>query len=283
VTELVDAHLHVVSADRSNYPLRPSGAGRDWWTGRPVDATAVLGALAAAGIPRGVIVQAVGPYGTDSSYARAVVAGHPAALALVVAVDASGPDPAAEVAALVDAGPVAGVRVFAVGDEVAWLADGRADAIWSVADEHGVTMVVAVLAPQLDALAAVVGRHPRVPVALDHGAFPDLTGGPPYPRAASLFALAAQPPVHVKLSTHGLHAARRSSPDGHVTFTNTLVERFGAHRIAWGSDHPQLFETPYPEMVALGRDACRDLSDADRRALLGGTAGRLFFGAPAPR
>ena len=66
-------------------------------------------------------------------------------------------------------------------------------------------------------------------------------------------------------------ARERSSSD--------LVERFGADRLAWGSDHPQSYELPYPEMVAAraeGRGA--GLQPNARTAVLGGTARRLWFG-----
>ena len=121
MVSVIDSHLHVVSADTARYPLQPGGLGRDWWTGRPVDAGHITSDLDAAGVERGVIVQAVGPYRNDNRYARAAVAGDPGRFALVGAIDATGDDPGAELGELVAPGDVAGVRVFAAGGDASVL------------------------------------------------------------------------------------------------------------------------------------------------------------------
>lgn len=276
MVSVTDGHLHVVSADTDRFPLRPGGFGRDWWTGRAVDAGQITRDLDGTGVDRGVVVQAVGPYGNDNSYARAAVEADPERLALVVAIDAGGDDPGREVAGLAAEGGVAGVRVFAAGGDAAWLTDGRGEEIWAAAARSGVSIVAALLPDHLDALPTLVADRPDVLVALDHLAFPDLTGGPPYASAGPLLALAALPAVHLKVSTISLLAARGLG--GTRALVERLVEVFGADRVAWGSDHPQSYELSYPEMVALARDACAGLDDAARAAVLGGTADRLWFG-----
>jgi L-fuconolactonase len=276
MVSVTDAHLHVVSADTNRYPLQPGGLGRDWWTGRSVDVEQVGRDLDGAGVDRGVIVQAVGPYRNDNRYARAAVGSDPNRFALVGAIDATGADPGRELAALAEEGGLAGARVFAAGGDATWLTDGRAEAIWAAASGTETAIVAALFPDHLDALAALVSRWPEVVVALDHLAFPDLTGGPPYAGAGPLFALTALPAVHLKVTTISLLAARDAG--GSRALVERLVERFGADRVAWGSDHPQSFEIPYPEMVELAIDACRGLAPAAREAVLGGTAGRLWFG-----
>lgn len=266
----------MVSADTDRYPQQPGGLGRDWWTGRSVDVGQIGRDLAAAGVDRGVIVQAVGPYRSDNSYARAAVLSDPDRFALVGAIDPSGPDPGGELAALVGDGGVAGARVFAVGGDASWLTDSRGEAIWEVAARTGVSLVAALFADHLDALSALVSTRPDVVVALDHLAFPDLTGGPPYLQAGPLFALAELPAVHLKLTTIGLLGARDAG--GSRALVDRLIAVFGPDRVAWGSDHPQSYEVSYPDMVQLARDACAGLEPAARAAVLGGTAARLWFG-----
>jgi L-fuconolactonase len=276
MVSVIDAHLHVVSADTDRFPQQPSGFGRDWWTGRSVDVGQITDDLDATGVDRGVIVQAVGPYKNDNRYARAAVSRDPERFALVAAIDATGPDPGGELSTLVAGGGVSGVRVFAAGGDASWLADERGEAIWDVAARTGVSIVAALFGDHLDALGALVSRQPAVTVALDHLAFPDLGGGPPYPRAGSLFALAALPAVHLKVTTIGLLAARDAG--GSRALTDRLVVTFGAERVAWGSDHPQSYEISYPDMVQLAFDACVGLEPDARAAVLGGTAARLWFG-----
>ena len=277
MVSVIDAHLHVVSAETDRFPQQPSGFGRDWWTGRDVDVEQIGRDLDAAGVDRGVIVQAVGPYRNDNSYARAAVAGDPSRYALVAAIDAGGADPGSELAAVVDAGPVAAVRVFAAAGDATWLDDERGRAIWEVAAGTGTPLVAALFPGHLDALATLVDVQPTVTVALDHLAFPDLTGGPPYESAAPLLALVELSAVHLKVTTIALVSARAAG--GTRALVEHLVERFGADRVAWGSDHPQSYELPYPEMVALAEDACAGLDQIARDAVLGGTAARLWFRA----
>src|SRR4051812_30616072 len=204
---VIDAHLHVVSADTDRYPRQPGGFGRDWWTGRSVDVGQIGRDLDATGVDRGVIVQAVGPYRNDNTYARAAVATNPSRFALVAAIDAGGADPGTELAAVVDAGPVAAVRVFAAAGDATWLDDERGHAIWEVASRTGTPLVAALFPDHLDALASLVDARPDVPVALPPLPSPALPGGPPYPSAAPLLALAELPAVHLKVTTISLTSA----------------------------------------------------------------------------
>jgi predicted TIM-barrel fold metal-dependent hydrolase len=277
MVSVTDAHVHVVSGDTDRFPLRPGGFGRDWWTGRPVDAAQVTHDLDVVGVDRAVIVQAVGPYGNDNRYAHEVVAASGGRFALVVAVDTDAGDPAAEVTALVESGNVAGVRVAAFARDAPWLTDGRGAAIWDAAAECGTNLVVACLAHHVPALAALVRRRPDVIVALDHCAFPDLDGGPPYDGAAQLLDLADFDAVHLKVTTIVLRAAE--SAGGARTFVATLVDAFGAGRVCWGSDHPQTYEVAYEQMVQLASDATGALDAGARAAVLDTTARRLWFGS----
>lgn len=277
MVSVTDAHVHVVSSDSQRYPRNPGPFGRDWWSGRAVDAERIGADLAGADVERAVVVQAVGPYRNDNAYARDVVAASDGRFALVAAIDTDGADPAAELAALVDTGDVAGVRVAAFAGEGKFLGDGRGRAIWDIAATRGVNLVVACLAHQLPEVAQLAADRPDVPVALDHCGFPDLTGGPPYARATSLFELAALPAVHLKVTTIGLEQA--ATMGGARAYVTRLVNTFGADRVCWGSDHPQTFELSYPAMVRLALDATEDLDKDQRAAVLDTTAGRLWFGA----
>ncbi len=271
---IVDAHLHVVSPDTGAFPLQPRGVGRDWWTDKSVDAAAIGTMLHEHDVHRGVIVQAVGPYFTDNRYARAVVEAEPDRYALVVAIDAShgGTEQLAREVAL---GSVAGVRLFAAGGDASWLDDGRSDEVWDIAHDVGASLVVACFAEHLPALARTVAEHPDVTVALDHCAFASLVGGPPYEAAAGLFALAELPAVHLKVSTNILEAAARAGSA--AAFVEHVAAAFGADRLAWGSDHPQSYETTYAEKLALARDASAGMTTVQASAFFGVTADRLWF------
>lgn len=283
---MIDAHVHVVCRDEHRYPLAPTGAGSDWWrtTG---DAADLVAALDGSGVEHAVVVQAIGVYGYDCRCAAATVAAGGGRFAFVAAVDMDGPDPAAALADLVAealaagadgqaSGAVVGVRAFGVGAAgTAWLADGRGDALWEAAGELGIVVVPTIFTDRLAQLRALIERHPSTTVALDHCAFPDMA---PPERRDDLYDLADLPSLHLKVTSHNLHAA-----DDPAALLDRLAEAFGAHRLAWGSDFPQHQTLTYPEMVGLARVACRNLPAADQQAFLGGTSRRLWLGGPDAR
>lgn len=277
MVSVTDAHVHVVSSDVRRFPLQPAAFGRDWWTGRPVDAETITQVLEAARVERAVVVQAVGPYGNDNRYAHEVANRDPGRYAFVGAIDTDGDDPAAELDRLVERGGVAGVRVAALSGEAKWLIDGRGEAIWAAAAACGTNLVVACLSGHLAAVGCLAQSFESVPVTLDHCGFPDLTAGPPFPNAAPLLDLAALPAIHLKLTTIVLQAVM--SRGDAAAFVDLAVASFGADRVCWGSDHPQSYEVQYPEMVALAIDATAGLAADARACVLNTTARRLWFGS----
>lgn len=226
-----------------------------------------------AGVDAAVVVQAIGAYGYDCSYAIDAVAVAPDRLALVVAVDMAGDDPPAVLGRLTEHAPVRAVRVFGVGSaDPAWLTNGRGMALWEAARDLGVGTVPTLWGRDLPALRPLIETFPDVAVAIDHCGFPELGDGPPFGDLANLLALADLPAVHLKLSTHVLEPV--ADP---ADLVDVLAGAFGATRMSWGSDHPQTHSMPYASMVALGRDAARRLSGDDQTEFLGGTARRLWI------
>lgn len=255
---MIDSHTHVASADVARYPLAPTGVGSEWWRG-DAGVGALLGAMDAAGVTRAVVVQAVGAYGYDCSYAADAVASAPERLALVGAVDLDRwPAPLVGRA----------VRVFGVGGGMtspvpAWLTDGRADEVWSscAAADRGV--VATLLEHHLPALAPVLERWPGVPVALDHCGFVSSPAG--------LAPVIPFDHLALKVSSHVLSHAQEPA-----ALVRELADLVGAGRLCWGSDFPQS-GGDYASMVALGRAAAARLEPGEHDAFLGATAARLWF------
>ena len=76
--QIVDTHLHAISADREHYPTAPIGGHQSEWSrARPVDAAGVLRQMDAAGIARAVLVQASTVYGHDNRYVVDAVRANP--------------------------------------------------------------------------------------------------------------------------------------------------------------------------------------------------------------
>lgn len=266
---IVDTHVHVVG-DVARYPLDPPGVGTDWFREVPVTVEQFASLMTDTGVDRAVLVQAMGAYGFDNDYVLDAAATDPTRFKSIVIVDVAGdPDTgAAKLRRLATERGATGVRLFALGDD--WIGADAAAVIWETVADLGLLVVATVLAPQLPSLDRALTRYPHVAVALDHCGFPDLGGGPSFPGAAPLMALADHANLHLKVTCHLLEHLDDAAP-----FVDRLAAAYGADRLMWGSDFPQTHDRSYAELVALGRAACRNLDPADRAAFLGGTADRL--------
>jgi predicted TIM-barrel fold metal-dependent hydrolase len=262
---IVDSHTHVMSTDTERYPTR-SDLG--YWFHGAGDVASLLAAMDDAAVDQAVLVQFVGGYGYDCTYAADAVAAGNGRLRLCVAVDMYGADPAADLRALATSASPQVVRVFGVGaDDPVWLTDGRAAAVWAAAAETGIGIVATLWDRDLHHLRPLVEAHPTVTVAIDHCGFVDFSGD-----VSPLLDLADLPAVHVKVSSHVLGPL-----EDPAVAVDLLADRFGADRLVWGSDYPQT-EGTYAGMVELARRAARNLDEGEREDFLGGTARRLWFG-----
>jgi predicted TIM-barrel fold metal-dependent hydrolase len=274
---IVDTHVHVIAPDPVRYPLHPFGIGSDWFREYPVTAEEFAAAATDAGVDRAVLVQAFGAYGTDNSYVLDAVAVAPERFVSVGIVDPDDPAAPATLRQLAAVPGFSGVRFFGIGHAApVWFDAAEGVALWETATELDLRVVATLLAPELPRLRRMLDRFPDVPVVLDHCGFPDLRGGPPYPHAASLFALADHEPLHLKVTSHLLEDADRCSPGGAAAIVERLVAAFGVRRLVWGSDYPQTHDRSYADLVQLGRDACAGLPADDQQQFLAGNALRLW-------
>ncbi|MDH4376797.1 MAG: amidohydrolase family protein [Ramlibacter sp.] len=275
---VVDTHCHVIAPDTARYPLQPMGGKQsDWSRERPVDAAGMIAAMAEAGVAQAVLVQASTCYGHDSSYTRDCVQAQPGRFIGVYSIDLLAPD-AVQQAAQWQSQGMAGMRFFVAGHSMAHhdlrLDDPRAEAVWRYASDQGIPVCVQIRAGGLPQLEAVLTRFPQVTVLLDHLARPTLEDGPPYAQADSLWALARFPRLNFKLTTHNFleSAQGRSTPQ---VFCEAAVRRFGAQRLAWGSNFPAS-AGGLSHQLKLALDGTATLSDEDRAWIFSGTARRLY-------
>jgi predicted TIM-barrel fold metal-dependent hydrolase len=265
---IVDAHVHVACSDTERYPRLAQCFGTGWWA-EDSDPDSLKAVLDANGVTRAVVVHAAGVYGYDCRCTIDAVGGDPTRFALVAGVDMAGADPGGDVEQLADNGAT-GVRLSGFGRESAdWVTDGRGAEVWAAAAEAGVVVVPTLPAEHLAGIADLVTRCPSVPVVVDHCGFLHLGGRD---AEESLFRLGDLASVHVKVSTHNL------TLDDAPKLVERLATRFGAERLCWGSDYPQLRPMmPYPEMLRLARRATQDLDPGDRQAFFATTSLRLWW------
>lgn len=277
----VDTQAHVVSSDHDRYPLNPPpaqavhGVSERWFDAPALAVEDLLGRMDATGIDRAVLVQAFSAYQYDNRYTAEAVAVDPARLASVCLVDVEH-DTVASIRHWVGEG-ARGIRMFVRNASPGWLGGPVCDDVFTELARHQVVAQVVATGDDLPALLDVARRHPDVPVLVDHCAMPDLSGGDSFPNAATLFALAASPNVHVKLSSHVFSIAERAGSSA-TAIAQRLVREFGAERVMWASDYSVL-GLVYADCVDQAEQACAPLAAADRDLVLGGSALRMWWPA----
>jgi L-fuconolactonase len=241
--------VHVVSRDLERYPLRPHRPGPDWFTEHACPTDEFVDLMAANGVERAVLVQALGAYSDDNRYCVDSANADPHRFTAVVYADSS------DALARWAAEGATGVRVVAgTGDGMPGLDTPAVSDLIAAAVELDVRVLLTTFSGSLAQLPALLGRFGDLRIAIDHCAFPDLAGGPPYPKARALFEMAAVPNVNIKVSTNALDQATKAGGDPR-DFVGALAEAYGPERLQWGSDWSQTHDRPYAELVAYAKRA----------------------------
>jgi predicted TIM-barrel fold metal-dependent hydrolase len=275
---IVDVHNHVIAPESAAYPRDPMGGHPSAWSQeRPVDAAGLLRAMQDAGVARSVVVQASTCYGHDNRYLVDAIKAHPRHCLGVGSIDLVAEDAVERMRHWMTAG-LSGLRVFVAGhtaaDRSIRLDDPRADAAWACASEQGIPVCVQLRADGLPQLDAVLTRFPKATVLLDHFARPEIDDGPPYAKAAGLFALARHPGLHFKFTTHNVRDSRAGLAT-QASFCRALVDTFGAHRIAWGSNFPASSGS-LGALLQEALEATAALSEEERGWIFSRTAHALY-------
>ena len=260
---VVDSHAHATPA---------------WY--EPVEA--LLYQMERHGVRYGHLVQIGGYF--DNTYQEQALARHPGRLVHIVQVDWTRPDAVAQLEALVARGNVSGLRLRpesrSPGEDPL--------AIWRAAARLRLAITVS---GNLDTFTSeewprVLGAVPEVPVVIEHLGSVNTPDGEaaPWPRRRQVMDLARFPNAHLKL--HGLgEFATRASPvrvpfpfaEPVPPFLDWAYDAFGPQRLMWGSDHSLVSSREgYGLALRLPLEHFAAHSEADRRAIFGGTALRVF-------
>ena len=278
MAKYVDIHPHVISDDEGRYPPAPLfGKRSDWSQERPSTVETLIAQMDAAGVDKAAVVHSSTTYGFDNSYVVDACNTFPDRLIAVGSVDMLADDATDTIRSWVDRG-LAGLRVFTGGStkefDASELDDPRAYRAWELLGELGLTMCIQTGPVGLGAVRSLAERFPNVPIILDHLGCPDVTDGPPYAAAGSLFDIADVPSIYLKLTPRimGDSTKGAATPE---TFFPKLVEAFGAHRLAWGSNYPTSPGT-LAEIKETAEARLASLSDADRAQIFARTAQALY-------
>jgi len=278
MSRFIDIHPHVISDDETRYPPAPLfGKRSDWSQERPCVVETLIAAMDEAGVAQAAVVHSSTTYGFDNSYVVDSCNRYPDRLIAVGSVDVRAPDAVATIRAWTDRG-LAGLRIFTGGStkdfDPTELEDERAYPAWELLGELGLTMCIQTGPVGLPQVRSLAERFPNVPIILDHLGRPDVTDGPPYAKAQSLFDLADVLSIYLKLTPRimGDSVSGAATPD---TFFPKLVEIFGANRMAWGSNFPTSPGT-LTEIKATAVERLASLSSDDQDWIFNKTARALY-------
>ena len=237
----------------------------------------MIAAMDQAGIAKSALVQASTCYGHDNSYVADAVAAHSERFTGVFSVDVLAPDAPAKIRYWVGR-KLTGMRLFTAGstmpNQADWVDDPRSFPAWECASELRIPVCMQMTVKAIPRLIRMLERFPKVSVILDHLAKPTLSDGPPYTAAADVFRLADYKNLYLKLTPHTV-AESQNEKATHATFFPLLISKFGASRIAWGSNYPAS-EGTLLELLKVSQAALSVLSAEDRDWIFARTALKLY-------
>lgn len=271
----IDSHQHFWQLARGDYgwltpALKP--IHRDFG---PAD---LAPHLAEHDIAATILVQAA-PTEAETRFLLDIAAATPFVAGVVGWADFEAPEAPARIAALAADPLLVGLRPM-VQDipDPDWLARPELAPAFAALTRHGLVFDALVKPPQIPALLALLDRETDLPVVVDHGAKPDLTGADLADWRDGIAALAARPNTVCKLS--GL--VTEAGPDWNdatlaPVFAH-LLACFGPQRLLWGSDWPVVtLRAPYGDWLAAATRLTATLPAADRAAIFGGNAARVYL------
>lgn len=273
---VIDAHQHVWDLEHVSYPWLTADFGVLY---RTYSFDELEPELEACGVDATVLVQSADSV-AETKWMQAVADAHPRIAAIVAWVPL---DDAAEAARILDeyaADPrIVGIRHLIHNEpDEDWLLRPAVQEGLALLAERGLTFdVVAVTDRHLQHVATIAAAHPRLKIVIDHLAKPPIASGELMPWARSLAQAAAYPNVYAKVS--GLNTAAK--PDWTAAdlkpYVHHALDVFGANRLMFGGDWPvALLSGDYRRVWEATGSVLADCADAEREAVLGGTAASFY-------
>lgn len=286
---LVDAHIHVHSADTLEYPLAAGLGSSDLWS-RSMTPKDHARSGRRYGRVRANLVQPTW-YGLDHRYIVDCIAAEPdrySGTAIVPALaDVRLPDPGRAMEALSERG----IRAFRIRGKSAgggtggarWLDHPGYDAMFTAAATYGLALSFLAGPRDLPEIGRMSDRFPETRVVIDHlGGVREVKGRVPDEGVSALCDLARQRSVMVKLGPFHAWKRKEGGYGGLSALLLQVVESFGPERCMWETDWGGPIPMACPEeefaaSVGVILESGDFLSDGDMEHILFKTAEAVFF------
>ncbi|MEX1020990.1 MAG: amidohydrolase family protein [Litorilinea sp.] len=163
---------------------------------------------------------------------------------------------------------------LASDDDGSWLIGDDGMAFFRAAADRNLIASIACNPQHVWAIRKVAAAFPSMPILLHHLAGTSAHEAPPYPLLNEVLAAAQEENIYIKLS--GFHYASEVRWDFPYSNTHWLIrrlyERFGPHRMCWGSDYPVVRQfMTYQHALEAFRTHCSFVPDSDKAWILGDT------------
>ncbi len=275
---IIDIHPHVISPDEQRYPRAPlGGILSEWARDRPTTPSQMIKAMDEAGVTRSALVQASTCYGHDNRLVVDAIREFPDRFAGVFSVDMLANDATEKLRYWVGQG-LSCLRLFTTGstmpEQGGWLADPRSFKGWETVQELNIPVCVQMHMAGMPQLMTLLQNFPRATIILDHLASPDARDGEPYQAAQPLFDLASNPNIFLKVTIRNIRMIAEGGGRFEPYFRK-VVDVFGAHRIAWGSNFPTS-DVSLKKIVEESKQAFSFLTDDERNNIFYRTAEKLY-------
>ncbi|MBT4137412.1 MAG: amidohydrolase [Candidatus Latescibacteria bacterium] len=273
----VDTHAHIYHEDETLYPkksdplLPPKNKGTIEHLKQDV---------ADNGIGRVVLVQTGSAYLWDNRLLADTAKANAGWAVGVCTLDPTSEDSVVELERLVGGFNVKGLRVEPTKTSPAIYDQAGAHRLWQKAQELGVVICAHIQSEFTRELANLLKAYPKVPVVLDHSAYPKAAEGVDSETVKRVIDLAEFENLNVKL-TFAVTGSDDAYPFGDMKgIVRKMVDTFGADRCMWGSGFPcelWLKKATYAQHLALVREDW-GLSEGEQAAVLEETPMRIWFG-----
>jgi len=234
----------------------------------PIDAHRLQQEMTQAGVDRAVLVPPLwDPDGND--YSLRLAAQHPDRFCVMGLLNPALPDASEQLQGWLQQPGMRGVRfLLNTPARTQPLDDGTLDALWPIAEAHGIAVSLLMPGRLLD-VAPIARRHPRLKLLVDHLGVPrGAVGEMAFKHLPDLLALAAFPNVQVKAAGVGDYALDPFPFKSLLDPLQRIFNAFGAGRVIWGSDLSRLHH-PYSQCVDHFKSQLPFLSSTEVEKVMG--------------
>jgi predicted TIM-barrel fold metal-dependent hydrolase len=272
----IDAHVHIWTPDRKNYPHCADPQFEKDMTTPSFTPEQLFAQCRPEGVTRIVLIQ-MSFYQYDNRYMLDMMEKYRGAFSGVAIVNENAPDVCATMKSLARRG-VRGFRIYTSREQIAAWGEGMKK-VWACAGDHGLAMCLLADPGALAAVRQWCAQYPRTPVVIDHFARLGMKHPAKPAEVDHLCRLAEFPQIHVKTSAFYALGKKKAPYLDLAPLIRRLRDSYGASRLMWASDCPyQVLEGhTYHNSIALIRDRLDFLTTDDKQWMLRKTAEKVFF------